>query len=311
MRDLSLVAYGAAGPMTAARPARPAPARERDRAAESRGVQRPRAAELRPGLHRDPHPIRRPRPRSRARALGALRGNSRRSCSSGPGVARRRGRPSCATFDGRLLGQGRETPFVAVPTGPLGATEIAQMIEAFHAGVRAAQRPPVRVVPGRGRQLPGAARGAVRQGALRGAADRDARAAPSNHGRPSTLVAPLPTSGRGRVVLRARRPPGRRPRRTARRWCGRPNSTTFVPRTGRRHGREVRRTGGDLMTSTDASPTSDVLAAASPRLRDLDDEQFRAALRLRPVHRDRAAEPVPLRGRTHGQPGACRTPSRR
>ena len=35
-------------------------------------------------------------------------------------------------FDGRLLGQGRETPFVAVPTGPLGAKEIAQMIESFH-----------------------------------------------------------------------------------------------------------------------------------------------------------------------------------
>jgi N-methylhydantoinase A len=37
------------------------------------------------------------------------------------------------TFDGRLLGQGWETPFVAVPSGTLGAKEIAQMIEAFHA----------------------------------------------------------------------------------------------------------------------------------------------------------------------------------
>jgi N-methylhydantoinase A len=36
------------------------------------------------------------------------------------------------TFDGRLLGQGWETPFVAVPAGPLGPPEIEQMVEAFH-----------------------------------------------------------------------------------------------------------------------------------------------------------------------------------
>ena len=35
-------------------------------------------------------------------------------------------------FDGRLLGQGRETPFVPVPNGTLGAQEILQMIESFH-----------------------------------------------------------------------------------------------------------------------------------------------------------------------------------
>lgn len=37
------------------------------------------------------------------------------------------------TFDGRLFGQGWATPFVAVPSGPLGAKELAQMIESFHA----------------------------------------------------------------------------------------------------------------------------------------------------------------------------------
>ena len=37
------------------------------------------------------------------------------------------------TFDGRLLGQGWETPFIPVPPGPLGAKEIETMIEAFHA----------------------------------------------------------------------------------------------------------------------------------------------------------------------------------
>jgi N-methylhydantoinase A len=37
------------------------------------------------------------------------------------------------TFDARLLGQGWETPFVSVPSGPLGAAEIGRMIEAFHA----------------------------------------------------------------------------------------------------------------------------------------------------------------------------------
>jgi N-methylhydantoinase A len=37
------------------------------------------------------------------------------------------------TFDARLLGQGWETPFVSVPSGSLGAAEIGQMIEAFHA----------------------------------------------------------------------------------------------------------------------------------------------------------------------------------
>jgi N-methylhydantoinase A len=37
------------------------------------------------------------------------------------------------SFDGRLLGQGWETPFVPVPGGSLGAPEIVQMIESFHA----------------------------------------------------------------------------------------------------------------------------------------------------------------------------------
>jgi N-methylhydantoinase A len=36
------------------------------------------------------------------------------------------------TFDARLFGQGFETPFIPVPPGPLGAKEIAQMSEAFH-----------------------------------------------------------------------------------------------------------------------------------------------------------------------------------
>jgi N-methylhydantoinase A len=36
------------------------------------------------------------------------------------------------TFDGRLLGQGFETPFVAAPAGPIGPSEIATMIESFH-----------------------------------------------------------------------------------------------------------------------------------------------------------------------------------
>jgi N-methylhydantoinase A len=36
------------------------------------------------------------------------------------------------SFDGRVLGQGWDTPFVPVPSGPLRAGEIARMIEAFH-----------------------------------------------------------------------------------------------------------------------------------------------------------------------------------
>jgi N-methylhydantoinase A len=36
------------------------------------------------------------------------------------------------TFDGRLLGQGFETPFVEVPPGPLGPSEIEAMIQSFH-----------------------------------------------------------------------------------------------------------------------------------------------------------------------------------
>lgn len=36
------------------------------------------------------------------------------------------------SFDGRLMGQGWETPFVPVPRGVLGAAEIEQMIESFH-----------------------------------------------------------------------------------------------------------------------------------------------------------------------------------
>lgn len=37
------------------------------------------------------------------------------------------------TFDGRLFGQGWETPFIPVPSGPLGPKEIAQMVDSFHA----------------------------------------------------------------------------------------------------------------------------------------------------------------------------------
>lgn len=37
------------------------------------------------------------------------------------------------SFDGRLLGQSWETPFVSVPDGTLGAEGVGQMIEAFHA----------------------------------------------------------------------------------------------------------------------------------------------------------------------------------
>jgi len=36
------------------------------------------------------------------------------------------------TFDGRLFGQGWETPFVPVPNGPLGPEEIGQLIATFH-----------------------------------------------------------------------------------------------------------------------------------------------------------------------------------
>jgi N-methylhydantoinase A len=36
------------------------------------------------------------------------------------------------TFDGRLMGQGWETPFVPVPGGSLGAEEIARMVADFH-----------------------------------------------------------------------------------------------------------------------------------------------------------------------------------
>ena len=37
------------------------------------------------------------------------------------------------TFDGRLLGQGWETPFVPVPSGLLGPKEVQQMVDTFHA----------------------------------------------------------------------------------------------------------------------------------------------------------------------------------
>jgi N-methylhydantoinase A len=36
------------------------------------------------------------------------------------------------TFDGRLFGQGWETPFVPVPNGPLGPDEIGELIATFH-----------------------------------------------------------------------------------------------------------------------------------------------------------------------------------
>ena len=36
------------------------------------------------------------------------------------------------TFDGRLLGQSWDTPFVTVPNGELGPQELGQMITAFH-----------------------------------------------------------------------------------------------------------------------------------------------------------------------------------
>jgi N-methylhydantoinase A len=36
------------------------------------------------------------------------------------------------TFDGRLVGQSWDTPFISVPNGPIGETEIADMIKGFH-----------------------------------------------------------------------------------------------------------------------------------------------------------------------------------
>jgi N-methylhydantoinase A len=40
------------------------------------------------------------------------------------------------SFDGRLLGQGFETPFIPVPTGKLAEPQIAEMISSFHSGYR-------------------------------------------------------------------------------------------------------------------------------------------------------------------------------
>ena len=74
-------------------------------------------------------------------------------------------------------------------------------------------------------------------------------------------------------------------------------STTFVPdgRTARRGG--LRRIGGDMTGVMEPS-------RRCRALRDLDDDEFRIRYRLRPLHRDRADQPVPLRRRAHGEPGA-------
>ena len=46
---------------------------------------------------------------------------------------RRRGRRVRRSFDGRLVGQSWETPFVDVPDGPITADTIAELIARFHA----------------------------------------------------------------------------------------------------------------------------------------------------------------------------------
>ena len=132
VRDLSLDGLRRGRADDAPGTARPPAAAERHRAAEPRRVQCARTAERRPGVLREPHPSRHPHGRARAPRSRRCSRRSSTVCSSRPGVSAEEATIR-RTFDGRLLGQGWETPFVPVPTGPLGAKEIEQMIEAFHA----------------------------------------------------------------------------------------------------------------------------------------------------------------------------------
>ena len=71
------------------------------------------------------------------------------------------------SFDGRLMGQSWETPFVELPDGPIDGSMITADDRALPRAVRAALRKPLRVRTRAGRHLSGAADRAVREGRVR------------------------------------------------------------------------------------------------------------------------------------------------
>ena len=73
------------------------------------------------------------------------------------------------SFDGRLMGQSWETPFVELPDGPIDEAMITEMVERFHEQYERRYGNRFDVRPGAGRHLPGAADRPVREGRVRAA----------------------------------------------------------------------------------------------------------------------------------------------
>ena len=238
-RDFSLVAYGAAGPMllpaalellhvdAGRRPAAPGP------------LLGARPAQHRPRLLRQPQLLRRAHAGGGA-AIAAVFEEMEAELRERVGAA-----AATATvrrsFDGRLYGQSWETPFVAVPDGPIDAETIPRLVEAFHEeyGRRYGNTLPVR--PGAGRQLPGRADRPGREGRVRAAraAGRRRRVTPDRTVELRHLADELLEAGEYSRDGAAGRRPRRRARRSSARGCRRRSSAPGRPPTVGRLGEIV------------------------------------------------------------------------
>ena len=202
------------------------------------------------------------------------------------GVAVRR------SFDGRLLGQSWETPFVEVPEGPITEETIPDLIEPLPRRVRAALRESLRVRAGPGRQLPRRARRPGREGRVPGPARSAPRSSPSPIAGSSCVTSRTSPLTAGEYE-RERLPAGARVRGPA--IIREALSTTLVcPGQTAEVGplRRARHRGGMSATET-TQPGSD----SRPRRRGA-----RGPLRLRPLHGHRAREPLSVHRRAHVRP---------
>ena len=216
-RDFTLVAYGAAGPMLLPAALELLHVQRRRRPAAPGALLGARPAEHRPRLLRQPQRLRRARPGDGADDLDGLRGDGAAAARHGPASARN-GVAVRRSFDGRLLGQSWETPFVEVPERADHGGDDPRADRALPRRVRAPLRQPLRVRAGPGRHLPRAARRPGREGRVPGPARSAPRSSPSPIAGSScatSRTSPLTAGEYERETTpgrRARRGPGDHPR---------------------------------------------------------------------------------------------------
>ena len=188
------------------------------------------------------------------------------------------------SFDGRLMGQSWETPFVELPDGPIDEAMIATMVSLFHDQYERRYGNRFDVRSRAGCHLPRAADRPVREGRVR-------------RRRPPPRRQPQPDAHARAALLRRRR---------AARWAS--IVATSLPVGARVDGPaiiredtldDVRLPAADgrdrpLRRDRDRAGGVSMTRAARPRRR-----RVRRALRLRPVHSHGADEPLRLHRRAH------------